>query len=68
MDNLEVEKVDRAHYYVALSSFLFSFFLIIVLKDKKFADKAISLENWSILLWVEDRTKPPPVQEAILCG
>lgn len=45
MDNLEVEKVDRAHHYVALSSFFFSFFLIIVLKDKKFADKAISLEN-----------------------
>lgn len=45
MDNLEVENVDSAHHYVALSSIFFFFPLIIVLKVKKFADKAISLKN-----------------------
>lgn len=47
--------------------FTFNFFWSLLTKTKNFADKATSLKNWSIFLWMEDGAKPPAEKTAALC-
>lgn len=39
--------------------FTFNFFWSLLTKMKKFCRQSCFSENWSTILWVEDRTKPP---------